>query len=51
MRRNLLNWSDLVSISKKSMFYVFGGSKNLIIISGFVAKKIVMKNSKLKFGE
>ena len=24
MRRNLLNWCNLVSISKKSMFYIFG---------------------------
>ena len=24
MRTNLLNWCDLVSISKKLMFYVFG---------------------------
>ena len=24
MRRNLLNWCNLVSISKKLMFYVFG---------------------------
>jgi hypothetical protein len=24
MKRNLLNWYDLVSISKKLMFYVFG---------------------------
>ena len=24
MRRNVLNWCNLVSISKKLMFYVFG---------------------------
>ena len=40
MRTNLLNWCDLVSISKSEVFYAFG-----------MTKKIIMKNSKLRFSE
>ena len=47
MRRNLLNWCNLVSISKKLMFWVFG---ELRIFGRFV-KKIMMKNAKLQFSE
>jgi hypothetical protein len=35
MRRNLLNWCNLVSISKKLMFYAFG----VVRIYWFVTKK------------
>ena len=32
MRKNLLNWCDLVSISKKLMFYIFGVEINVLHI-------------------
>ena len=47
MRRNLLNWCNLVSISKKLMFWVFGELR----IFGWFVKKIIMKNAKLQFSE
>ena len=47
MRRNLLNWCNLVSISKKLMFWVFGELR----IFGWFVKKIMMKNAKLQFSE
>ena len=49
IRRNLLNWCNLVSIKNYGL-HTWGG-KNLLIFSWFVAKKIMMKNSTLKFSE
>ena len=49
MRRNLLNWCNLVSIIKKLRFYVFGLVRIIQLI--YYKKKIMIKNSKLKFSE
>ena len=51
MRRNLLNWCKLVSISKKLMFYVLGLVRIHQYLADLLQKKIMMKNSKLKFSE
>ena len=51
MRRNLLNWCNLVSISKKLRFYVFGVVRIYQYLADLLQKKIMMKNSKLKFSE
>ena len=45
MRRNLLNWCNLVSISKKLMFYILG------VVRIVLLQKIMMKDSKIKFSE
>ena len=48
MRRNLLNWCNLVSISKKLMFWVFG---ELRIFGWFVKKIITKKSTNPQFSE
>ena len=51
MRRNLLNWCNLISISKKLMFYVFGVVRiYLLIFSLFVAKKKLVNQWKISIG-
>ena len=47
MRKNLLNWCNLVSIGKKLMFYVFG----VVRIYWYVTKRIMVKNSKLRISK
>ena len=51
MRRNLLNWCNLVSISKKLMFSVFVVVRIYLFVTDLLQKKIMMKKSKLKFSE
>ena len=48
MRRNLLNWCNLVSISKKLRFYVLGVVRIYKCLADLL-QKIMMKNSKLQF--
>ena len=48
MRRNLLNWCNLVPISKKLMFWVFG---ELRIFGWFVKKIITKKSTNPQFSE
>ena len=47
MRKNLLNWCNLVSISKKLRFCLF----RIYYYLADLLPKNMMKNSKLKFGE
>ena len=51
MRKNLLNWCNLVSINKKLRFYVFGVARIYYYLADLLQKKIIMKNSKLKFSK
>ena len=51
MRRNLLNWCYLVSISKKLRFYVFGVVRIYYYLADLLQKQIMMKNTKPKFSE
>ena len=39
MRRNLLNWCNLVSISKKLRFYVFGVVRTYSYLADLLQKK------------
>ena len=51
MRRNLLHWCNLVLISKILMFYEFGLVRTYQYLADLLQKKIMTKNSELKFSK
>ena len=51
MRRNLLHWCNLVLISKILMFYEFGLVRTYQYLADLLQKKIMIKNSGLKFSK
>ena len=51
MRRNLLHWCNLVLISKILMFYKFGLVRTYQYLADLLQKKIMIKNSGLKFSK